>query len=91
MRDKTCTAIFHRFDGWLGQTVGIDIPLIGQVWLDGHNHDGNYGEHAGVHYLNLKAMLDTPETAYARLDFFADRVVVRGFGRQPDYVLPLRP
>jgi hypothetical protein len=36
-------------------------------------------------------MLDTPETAYARLDFFADRVVVRGFGRQPDYVLPLRP
>ncbi|MFZ5794844.1 MAG: metallophosphoesterase [Pseudomonadota bacterium] len=62
-----------------------------KVWLDGHNHDGNYGEHAGVHYLNLKAMLDTPETAYARLDFFADRVVVRGFGRQPDYVLPLRP
>ena len=52
---------------------------------------GNYGEHAGVHYLNLKAMLDTPETAYARLDFFADRVVVRGVGRQTDYVLPLRP
>lgn len=62
-----------------------------KVWLDGHNHDGNYGVHAGVHYLNLKAMLDTPETAYARLDFFADRIVVRGVGRQPDYVLPLRP
>lgn len=61
-----------------------------KIWLDGHNHDGNYGEHAGVHYLNLKAMLDTPQTAYARLDFFADRVVVHGVGRQADYVLKLR-
>lgn len=61
-----------------------------KIWLDGHNHEGNYGEHAGVHYLNLKAMLDTPETAYARLDFFADKVIVRGAGRQQDMTLPLR-
>lgn len=62
-----------------------------KVWLDGHNHDGNYGQHAGVHYLNLKAMLDTPQTSYARLDFFADRILVHGAGRQQDYVLMLRP
>lgn len=61
-----------------------------KIWLDGHNHDGNYGEHAGIHYLNLKAMLDTPETSYARLDFFADRVVVHGTGRQQDLTLKLR-
>jgi manganese-dependent ADP-ribose/CDP-alcohol diphosphatase len=62
-----------------------------KLWLDGHNHDGNYEEHAGVHYLNLKGMLDTQQTAYARLDVFADRIEVHGTGRQQDYVLPLRP
>lgn len=61
-----------------------------KVWLDGHNHDGNYGERAGIHYVNMKAMLDTPETSYARLDFFKDRVELRGTGRQEDRVLELR-
>ena len=60
-----------------------------KVWLDGHNHDGNYGIRAGIHYLNLKAMLDTPETAYARLDFFPDRIEVRGVGRQEDFTLAI--
>jgi manganese-dependent ADP-ribose/CDP-alcohol diphosphatase len=61
-----------------------------KIWLDGHNHEGNYGLHAGIHYVNLKAMLDTPETAYARLDFYADRVVLKGYGKQPSMILPLR-
>lgn len=62
-----------------------------KIWLDGHNHDGNYGERAGIHYVNMKAMLDTPETSYARLDFFKDRVELRGTGRQQDLTLRLRP
>ena len=61
-----------------------------KIWLDGHNHDGNYGEKAGIHYVNMKAMLDTEETSYARLDFFADRVVLHGTGRQADMTLMLR-
>lgn len=61
-----------------------------KLWLDGHNHQGNYGMHQGVHYVNLKAMLDTDETAYARLDFFVDRVELKGRGRQEDMVLALR-
>ncbi len=61
-----------------------------KIWLDGHNHEGNYGLRAGIHYVNLKAMLDTDETAYATLDFFRDRVVLHGVGRQPSMDLPLR-
>jgi manganese-dependent ADP-ribose/CDP-alcohol diphosphatase len=61
-----------------------------KIWLDGHNHDGNEGARAGIHYVNLKAMLDTEQTSYARLEFFGDRVVVHGTGRQQDMVLPLR-
>ena len=61
-----------------------------KIWLDGHNHDGNYGARAGIHYVNLKAMLDTEETSYARLDFFVDKVVVHGTGRQEDMTLKVR-
>jgi len=61
-----------------------------KIWLDGHNHEGNYGLRDGIHYVNLKAMLDTEQTAYAYLDFFPGRVVVRGVGRQPSLVLKLR-
>ncbi|WP_404710229.1 metallophosphoesterase [Sphingomonas sp. MMS24-J13] len=61
-----------------------------KVWLDGHNHEGNYGLRDGIHYVNLKAMLDTEETAYAVLDFFADRVELHGIGRQQSMTLKLR-
>jgi manganese-dependent ADP-ribose/CDP-alcohol diphosphatase len=61
-----------------------------KAWINGHNHDGNYGEHNGVHYVNMRAMLDTEQTAYATLDFHADRIQVNGFGRQPSLSLPLR-
>ncbi len=62
-----------------------------KVWLNGHNHDGNYGEKDGIHYLNLRGMLDTPETSYAVVDFYDDRIVVHGIGREQDFTLPLRP
>lgn len=61
-----------------------------KIWLDGHNHEGNYGERNGIHYVNLKAMLDTEENAYSRLDFFDDRIELHGVGRQESRVLRLR-
>jgi manganese-dependent ADP-ribose/CDP-alcohol diphosphatase len=61
-----------------------------KIWLDGHNHEGNYGLRDGIHYVNLKAMLDTDQTAYAILDFFPDRVELHGVGRQPSLTLKLR-
>jgi predicted phosphodiesterase len=68
----------------------LDRHPSAKIWLDGHNHDGNYGVRAGIHYVNLKAMLDTADTSYARLDFFPDRVVLHGTGRQQDMTLKLR-
>ena len=61
-----------------------------QAWINGHNHDGNLGQHAGVHYVNLKAMLDTEQTAYAVLELHPDRLEIQGFGRQESLTLPLR-
>jgi hypothetical protein len=61
-----------------------------KLWLDGHNHDGNYGLRDGIHYVNLKAMLDTPDTAYARLDVYRNRIELVGAGRQQSMTLPLK-
>ena len=62
-----------------------------KIWLDGHDHNGNYAEKSGIHYLNLKGMLDTEQTAYAVIDFYPDRLEVQGFGREQDRTLMLRP
>jgi manganese-dependent ADP-ribose/CDP-alcohol diphosphatase len=68
----------------------IDRHRSVKAWINGHNHDGNFGARDGVHYVNLKGMLDTPDTAYAVIDLHADRIQINGFGRQPSLTLPLR-
>jgi manganese-dependent ADP-ribose/CDP-alcohol diphosphatase len=61
-----------------------------KLWLNGHNHDGNYGVVSGINCLNLKGMLDTEQTSYAVLSFYCDHIVVKGYGRQTDMTLALR-
>ena len=60
-----------------------------KAWINGHNHDGDQGFKAGIHYLNLKAMLDTTQTSYAVASFHADRIEIVGVGRQASQTLPL--
>ncbi len=82
----------NRHNLWNAQEVMAVVeghPSM-KIWLNGHNHDGNYGEKNGIHYLNLKGMLDTTETAFATLALYEGRVEVKGVGRQSDMVLPLR-
>jgi manganese-dependent ADP-ribose/CDP-alcohol diphosphatase len=32
------------------------------AYINGHNHAGNYGAKAGIHYLTVNGMVDTPDT-----------------------------
>jgi len=48
------------------------------AWWNGHNHDGNYAARHGVHFLNFRGMVDTPQNSYARVDIFPDRMEVTG-------------
>ena len=57
------------------------------AWWNGHNHDGNYAARHGVHFLNFRGMVDTPQNSYARVDIFPDRMEVTGYGREPRRVL----
>ncbi|MNL60742.1 hypothetical protein D3C87_1845810 [compost metagenome] len=41
-----------------------------------------------THFVNFKGMVDTPDqNTFAIADVFADRIVIRGFGREDDRVL----
>ena len=42
-----------------------------KAWVCGHNHDGNYGRVAEIHFINLKGMVDTQyEMAFSIFNLF---------------------
>lgn len=60
------------------------------AYFCGHNHDGNYGIVNGTHFVNIKGMVETPDTtAYAVVEIHADRLEIRGYGRETDRTLGL--
>jgi 3',5'-cyclic AMP phosphodiesterase CpdA len=60
------------------------------AWFNGHNHEGNSGTLAGKHFVNFKGMVDRPdENTFAIADLYADRIEIRGFGREESRVLDL--
>ena len=61
-----------------------------KAYINGHNHKGNYAIKNGIHYLTLKGMVDTEETAYATIQVMDGQLKVRGFGRENDRVLEIR-
>lgn len=61
-----------------------------KVWFNGHEHKGGYGEKAGIHYVNLKGVLDTEENAFTIADFYAGRIELHGYGREDSRTLTLR-
>jgi manganese-dependent ADP-ribose/CDP-alcohol diphosphatase len=53
------------------------------AYFNGHNHAGNYGQKAQVHFLNFKGMVETEqENAFAMVEVYRDRLSVKGFGRE---------
>ncbi len=61
-----------------------------KAYVNGHNHAGNYGLCDGVHYLTMKGMVDSKQTAYAAIHVFDDRLEVVGYGREKDRTLIFR-
>jgi len=59
------------------------------LYLAGHDHCGGYAYAGGVHWVTLEALVEAPTggNAWAVLDFFVDRVEVRGRGSVTSRVL----
>ena len=62
-----------------------------KLYLNGHNHAGNYAEREALPFLTLEGMLDTETNAFALLLLEGDRAELRGFGRATSRVMQLRP
>ncbi|MBD3308595.1 hypothetical protein GF339_19415 [candidate division KSB3 bacterium] len=61
------------------------------AYMNGHNHAGNYGYKHGIHYVNLRGMVETADyTAYALVAVYPDHLQILGKGREPDRRLPAR-
>ncbi len=61
------------------------------AYFNGHHHVGRYHAHEGIHYLNVKGMVETAkDTAYAIVRAYPDRLEIHGFGTEPTRDLKIR-
>ncbi len=58
-----------------------------KAYISGHNHRGNYGEMAGIHYLTMKGMVEMGGNAYSLLRIYGDALLISGTGRERDRLL----
>nr|WP_238381236.1 DPP IV N-terminal domain-containing protein [Mariniblastus fucicola] len=61
-----------------------------KAYINGHNHNGNYAQKNGIHYLTLKGMVENEETTFANIRLEEDVIVVKGFGAETDRTLKIR-
>ena len=60
------------------------------AYFSGHHHTGGYGEVNGKHLMNFKAMVTTADTtAYSIVELYADRLEIKGVGREESRTLML--
>ena len=51
--------------------------------MNGHNHAGNYVFQYGIHFVNLKGMVETEtENAFSIISLIDKQIEIKGFGRE---------
>jgi predicted phosphodiesterase len=61
-----------------------------KIYLNGHNHRGNYAFQNGIHFVNLKGMVETEnENAFSTIHFNDKQIEIEGFGREVNRILKL--
>jgi predicted MPP superfamily phosphohydrolase len=60
-----------------------------KAYMNGHNHEGNYGVKNGVHYLTFKGMVDTEQNSYGVIKVFQNHLTVEGYGREENRTLEI--
>ncbi len=54
-----------------------------KLWMNGHNHAGNYTNWEGIHFLNLKGMVETENiNTYSVVKLFSNKIEIKGFGNE---------
>lgn len=87
-KDREPIVLWNREDVL---TILDEYPNV-VAYLAGHEHNGGYVFHNGVHHVTFQAICDAPadSNAYALVDVKLDRISIRGFGTIPSRELPFR-
>ncbi|MFC1735443.1 hypothetical protein ACFL1X_04960, partial [Candidatus Hydrogenedentota bacterium] len=59
------------------------------AFMNGHKHKGGYRERKGVHYVTVRAMVETDQNSFAVVEVFPGRLNVIGHGREMSRTLNL--
>jgi predicted phosphodiesterase len=60
------------------------------LYINGHNHAGNFGAIDRKYFVNFKGMVETPDTtAYSIVEVYTERIEIRAFGTEEQRTLPL--
>jgi hypothetical protein len=58
------------------------------AYINGHNHDGNYGFLNGKHYITQKGMVETYDTSsYSILEIYDNKLVFDSYGLMKDHTV----
>ena len=58
------------------------------AYINGHNHDGNYGFLNGKHYITQKAMVETYDTSsYSILEIYDNKLVFNSYGLMDNHTI----
>jgi manganese-dependent ADP-ribose/CDP-alcohol diphosphatase len=69
--------------------AAVEESGVVKAYLNGHDHNGGYAEHGGVHYVTFPGMVESGvKNSYTLVDVFNDRLELRGFGTAPSRTLP---
>ncbi|MDX1364215.1 metallophosphoesterase [Arenibacter latericius] len=61
-----------------------------KAYINGHNHEGNYGEKNGIHYITMKGMVDTEENSYGVVKVSPELLEIIGYGRETSRIIKLQ-
>jgi manganese-dependent ADP-ribose/CDP-alcohol diphosphatase len=61
-----------------------------KAYINGHNHEGNYSQKNGIHYLTMKGMVDTEQNSYGVMTITKDHLLLSGYGREEDREFTIR-
>jgi manganese-dependent ADP-ribose/CDP-alcohol diphosphatase len=54
-----------------------------KMWINGHNHDGNYGLFGDIHFLNVKGMVEGEhDLAWSVVHIYKNTIEIAGFGNE---------
>ena len=53
-----------------------------KLWLNGHQHAGNYGQYEHIHCLTAVGMVEKHSSAYAIVNVYDNWIEIEGFGRE---------